>query len=466
MTAPRRVMGSFRDPSGQVFHKDGRIFRTVTRHASGDFESVAATGLLDELAAERMLVPWARVSASDADLEHSNVVTVLEHERLEFVSYPYEWSFGGLKAAALLHLDIQLRALSKNVGLSDASAYNVQFNGPRPIFIDHLSFKPYVEGEFWSGHRQFCDQFLNPLLLRSYLGVSHNDWYRGAMDGISGATMSALLPWRRRLRPRVLTHVVLPARLGKGLGATTNTMVAKAADRARFPRRSFHAMLGGLRKWILGLRPKTASDTLWSGYSCRHGYTEEEVRRKRAFVAEFAARTRPAVLWDIGCNTGDYAKTAIESGARSVIGFELDPATLERAFERAVAEDLRFLPLYLDVVNPSPSQGWNQAERDGLIERRNADGLLALAILHHICISRNVPLADAVRGLIGHAPRGVIEFIPKNDPMVGELLRLRVDIFDRYTDEDFDAAITANARVVRSEALSEGGRRLIWYDRS
>ena len=106
-------------------------------------------------------------------------VHLLEHPRVPFISYPYEWSASLLRKAALHHLDTQLEALERGFTLSDATAYNVQFVGPKPVFIDHLSFRPYRDGEIWAGHRQFCMQFLNPLIIWSRLGIAPNPWYRG-----------------------------------------------------------------------------------------------------------------------------------------------------------------------------------------------------------------------------------------------------------------------------------------------
>ncbi|MCH8342466.1 MAG: class I SAM-dependent methyltransferase [Planctomycetes bacterium] len=465
MTAGLALPASFRDPSGRVFLRDGRIFRTVTRRAAADFQRVVETGLLEELAREDLLVPWRQVPLADAAPVDGNVVKVLEHDRLDFISYPYEWSFAGLKAAAILHLDIQLRALSKGITLSDASAYNVQFVGPRPVFIDHLSFRPYREGEFWRGHRQFCDQFLNPLLLRAWLGIPHNAWYRGAMEGIPAVAVAATLPWRAWLAPRIATHVMFPAWFERLALRSSNSAVSRKVSKTKLPRRSFERMLRSLRSWIAGLRPKGAAKTVWSDYAASNTYTGAEAQKKRVFVARFAERVKPALLWDIGCNTGEYAQVALEAGAALAIGFEYDPGALERAFHRAESRDLRFLPLYLDAANPSPSQGWNQAERDGLAARGPAPGLLALAVVHHLCVGRNIPLADAVAWLVGQAHQGVIEFVPKKDSMVQALLSFREDIFDDYCDESFDCALSMVAKVVHSETITESGRRLVWYER-
>mgnify|MGYP001170871095 FL=1 len=464
-TRESEIPGSFRDPKGRVFRRDGRIYRGITEHGLADFEKVRSSGLLDDLAANGLLVPWW--DADDAELDAGEPVRkIIEHAPLAFVSYPYEWSFGGLRAAALLHLEIQLRALDRDVTLSDASAYNVQFDGPRPIFIDHLSFRPYRDGEYWLGHRQFCEQFLNPLLLRACLGVPHNDWYRGSLEGIPSSALATMLPLRARLTPKVLTHVTLLARLERRVVRKGDAETSKIIARGRLPRRSHVGMLRALQSWISGLRPRDAGAGPWSEYADCSNYSADESGKKEAFVADFATRTKPKILWDIGCNTGDYTKAALAAGTERAIGFEYDAKTLEIAFERSVAETLQFLPLRMDLANPSPAQGWSQTERDGLWQRRNADGVLALAILHHLCISRNLPLAQVVPWIVGLAPCGVIEFVPKADPMAQQLLRNREDVFADYSDADFDRALAAVAKIAKSEKITDSGRRLVWYERN
>jgi ribosomal protein L11 methylase PrmA len=467
--APRRynaepVSGSFRDPSGTVFSHDGRIFRTIARRAIDDFERVRATGLLDQLATDGLLVGWQEVERP-AWLTDDGIAKVLEHEPLVFISHPYEWSFAGLKAAALLHLDIHLQALARGVTLSDATSYNIQFRGPRPVFIDHLSFRPYRDGEYWAGHRQFCEQFLNPLVLRARLGIPHHAWLRGAMEGLPTQHLAAILPWTARLSPSLLMHVFFNARFERAALRKGNFEVKRMASQRQLPRASFEGLLRGLRDFIAGLEPKDGDTSTWSNYAQDNSYAAQEAQQKAAFIGRFAARAAPALLWDIGCNTGEYSKVALENGARTAIGFEYDTLTLERAFRRALDEKLNFLPLHQDAANPSPDQGWRQKERPGLAARRGADAILALAVVHHLAIGRNAPLPQVVDWLVEMAPEGVIEFVRRDDPMVKQMLALREDIFNDYTDAAFEAALSARARIVDSESLAVSGRRLVTYSR-
>ena len=200
---------SFRDPEAHVFTAGGRVLRALTLEAAARYDAVRATGLLDAMEHE-----GAAVRSSEApETPPPGFARMLEHEAVPFISYPYEWPFALLKRAALLHLDIHRRALGHGATLADASAYNVQFRGARPIFIDIASFRPYRDGELWAGHRQFCEQFLNPLLLAAQFGIAHHAWYRGSPEGLPTAGLAALWPARGWLSPRALVHVLLPARL-------------------------------------------------------------------------------------------------------------------------------------------------------------------------------------------------------------------------------------------------------------
>jgi ribosomal protein L11 methylase PrmA len=466
VTVAQADPGSFRDPSGRVFRDGARIFRTVSSRAAADYEYVRDSGLFDRLGAKGLVLAAAEVDRDTLGPIGAASRYLLEHPLIPFISYPYEWSFPALKAAAVMHLDVQLEALDSGCALSDATAYNVQFVGPKPVFIDHLSFRRYRDGEIWAGHRQFSEQFLNPLLLRALLGVPHNAWFRGAQEGIPTAELGRLLPLRRKLSPNVLLQIVLPTMFESSAGSAIAALDSSPIDRPNLPIASYRALLQRLRGWIARLEPADTKKTVWRDYAATHSYRSDEVEKKIAFVAAIASAVRPNMLWDMGCNSGDYSKAALAHGATRAIGFDFDHGALETAFARAHAENLSFLPLLMDAANPSPNQGWEERERQSLGARGPADAVLALAFVHHLAIGRNVPLDRAVGWLVSLAPTGVIEFVPKSDPMVARMLRLRDDIFDAYTEEHFLAAVSARARIVKSIVVSAAGRRLVWFDRS
>jgi len=454
---------SFRDRRGRVFQRDGRIFRALSAQAAEDFAWLENKGILAGLITNGRLVTTSRVPApgfKPADLE---AAAVLEHERIPFISYPYEWPFSALKAAALFHLDLHRDVLARGATLSDASAYNVQFNGPRPVFIDVLSLRPYSEGEYWMAHQQFLDQFLNPLLLSSRLGVAHNALYRGSPEGLPTTTLARLLRFRHKLSPSVLFNVVLPARLQR-LAGREKAGAASAMQRRALPKSSYLALLGSLRRLIASLEPRTGS--VWSDYTSTCSYDAAASEAKRRFVSAYATQTRPRLLLDLGCNTGDYSAVALAAGAQGVIGIEADHGAADIAFRRADRENLALLPLVVDAADPSPAQGWLGRERSAFAARASFDGLLALAVVHHLAIGRNLPLDQLVAWLVSLAPQGVIEFVPKSDPQTQRLLALREDIFDDYTQENFENLLRREAKVFATETVPESGRVLYWFDSS
>lgn len=458
-----RNRASFRDPSGHVYESNGRIFRTITERAREEYGFARDSGVLQSLADKGILISSDEVTLAEAGLDDiPGAVMAVEHTRLPFISYPYEWPFSALKAAALLHLDLNIELVAHGMTLSDATAFNVQFRGSQPVFIDLLSLRRYREGEYWTGYRQFCDQFLNPLLLRALTGVAHNAWYRGSPEGIAASDIVRLLPWYKKISPRVFAHVGLQS---KFQATSVSRDKAISLKSGKLSMAGYLGILHQLRGWIAGLKPAGSGATVWQDYVGTHSYTDDEQQAKKKFVGEYAKAVQPSMLWDFGCNTGEFSEVALTAGAEAVIGFDFDQGALDAAFKRSRDRNLNFLPLFQDATNPSPDQGWKQCERDGLDGRGGADGLLALALVHHLAIGKNVPLPDVVDWLVGMAPQGVIEFVPKDDPMIQRMLMLRDDIFDGYSYELFSDHLKTRARIVREQRVSQSGRRLVWYER-
>ena len=463
MNALARDPGSFRDPGGRVSSDGDRIFRTVNTLNADAYEQARDSGLLKRLAERELLLGAEERDKSLAGEAGAAAIHLLEHPRIPFISYPYEWSASLLRKAALQHLETQIEALKRDFTLSDATAYNVQFVGPKPVFIDHLSFRPYRDGEIWAGHRQFCMQFLNPLILWSRLGIAPNHWYRGNQEGIAPEDLAPLMRLRDRFSWTILTHVIAQAALQRR--SVRSGVVAGRHRTAKLPKSSYQGMLEGLKDFIAATAPKKQA-TVWGDYAGNNSYGDAEAEAKRAFVQDMAAAVKPALMFDLGCNSGDYSIAALEAGAAYVVGFDFDFGALETALARAEQGKHNFLPLWLDAANPSPAQGWGQAERKGLKERSSADALVALAFVHHIAIGKNVPLDMVVDWIMAMAPHGIIEFPPKGDPMVQCLLSQRDDIFPEYTEEHFRAAVERRGRIVAEKHLTPGGRLLVRYERA
>jgi ribosomal protein L11 methylase PrmA len=420
------------------------------------YRAARDSGFLDSATADGKLIDGREVDRGILAGEAPDAVYVLEHPRLPFVSYPYSWSFFGLRAAALLTLDVHLDALRHGLTLSDASAYNIQFRGPEPVFIDYLSPIPYEEGQVWLGYRQFCDQFLNPLLFTAKTGVPFQPWYRGSLEGITATELGAVLPTRAKFHPLVALHVVLQGRLQRSV-TTQRTAKAKTV---RLSKTALENNLRSMRGLVGGLEPPSAQRSPWQDYEQTAQYTASERAAKAEFVAKVVESARPDMVWDLGCNAGEYSELALASGARGVVGLEPDPGAVNAAYHRAVTKGLNLLPLSVDLGNPPPSQGWRQRERVGLAERSNADLVLCLALLHHLVLGRNFPLSDVVDWIVSLAPRSVIEFVPRSDPMAQQLLALKPAIAPDYELDTVRAMLGSRARIEREQVVTASGRVL------
>ncbi len=461
MNLPQFDAGSFRDPGGQVFINDNKVYRTINKPKALIYEKCKEAGIYAWLEEKGYLLPHTEVDISAFSNLGENVEYVIKHPKIKFISYPYEWSFRAHKKAALLHLDMHIDLLSRGFTLIDASAYNIQFQGTKPVFIDHLSIEPYNEGDIWTGHQQFCSQFLNPLLLWSLADFAPNALFRGSLEGIAAEETAKILPFSKKLSWTVFTHVILQAKLQKN--ALNSSAAEGKAKQTKLSKMAFIGILTGLRNYISKLEgPNT--NTVWASYENDNTYTDDDARVKQAFVQDMVEGVKPALLFDIGCNTGNYSNASLAAGADQVIGFDFDHTTLDFAFERFEKDAKNFTPLWLDAANPSPNQGWAQNERKGLTERSNADALIALAFIHHIVIGRNIPLNMALDWLLKLAPCGVIEFPSKEDPMVRKLLRLRQDIFPDYNEETFLRLLKEKSKIITKKHLNNGTRLLVRYN--
>jgi ribosomal protein L11 methylase PrmA len=425
--------------------RDGAVYRALSRAGLQDWEALAAT----PLAADERIVATEAVELDDLpELTGEPAAGALRHERIPFVSYPYEWPFSMLKDAALLQLALGREALKHDLTLKDASAYNVQWRGAQPVFVDVGSFERLRPGEPWAGYRQFCMLFLYPLMLQAYRGVPYHAWLRGSIDGIAPAEARALLP---RLRRGVLSHVVLHARLEARYAATGGREVKSELKRAGFGKELLDANLRKLEKLVRRLEYKPGR-TAWTEYGATNTYTDEEAARKAEFVRAAAARRPGGLTWDLGCNDGTYARVAAEH-ADYVVAIDADHATVDGLY-RALREQANVLPLVMSVTDPSPDLGWRGRERGSLERRGTPDLTLALALVHHVVITGNVPVVEFLDWLRTLDSALVIEFPDREDPMVQRLLSGKTETANPdYDRESFERALGERFTVERTERL-------------
>ncbi|MCH2172960.1 class I SAM-dependent methyltransferase [Myxococcota bacterium] len=433
-----RVEGSFRDPSGFLFYHDGLVHRQVNPSFQADYDQMMQSGFFEAAVSDGLLISHEEIEPSELpDRGAIAAYKVLLPEQIPFVSYPFEWSFSQLQDAALLTLKLQLRALEFGLSLKDASAYNVQFLGGRPVFIDTLSFEAYAEGRPWVAYQQFCTHFLAPLALMAYRHPELNKLLRIYIDGIPLEVAAPLLPTRTRLRPALLAHLHLHARAVDRYGEGGET-----AKRARKVSVAKNALIGLVRSLESATRRLSwkPEGTEWAEYYDDTNYSQDAHEQKKALVAQWVEEVDPASVWDLGANTGLFSRLAADRGIPTV-AFDADVSAVEKNYcEIRERGETGLLPLVMDLTNPTTNLGWDGTERMSLGARGPADLVMALALVHHLAIGNNVPLDRVAQAFRRLARSLIVEFVPKSDSQVQRLLASREDIFPDYTEEGFERA--------------------------
>jgi ribosomal protein L11 methylase PrmA len=448
-----RVPSSFRDPSGFLFEREGRLYRQVNSCYGDEYEYLIRSGLYDSLVGDGLLVPHEEV------LPTPGAFRVLRPEPIPFVSYPYEWSFGELKAAALATLEIEGRAVARGMGLKDASAYNIQFRGVRPVLVDTLSFERLDRDAPWVAYRQFCQHFLAPLALMSRRDVRLSQLLRIYIDGVPLDLASELMPGRSRLSFGLLSHLHLHAKSQLRFADEGSRQT-----RRKMGRYGLEALLANLRTTVEALEWKPDGGG-WVDYYESTNYTPSALSEKKRIVSDWLREMAPSVVWDLGANIGEFSRAASEAGAYTV-SFDSDAGAVDENYRSCLARrETRILPLVLDLTNPSAGIGWANRERSSLMERGPADVALALALVHHLAIGNNVPFARIAEFLAAVCRTLILEFVPKSDSQVRRMLATREDVFGDYGAEAFEREFTPFFRTVSREPIRESERTLYRLER-
>ena len=367
------LSGSFRDPAGFVFKSKGILYRQINQVYKEHYLALMEGGLFKNLVGQKMLVSHDEVDLTKAMTKEA--FKVICPQVVPFISYPYEWCFSQLKEAALLTIDIQTTALDSGLSLRDASAYNVQFIGSQPIFIDTLSFEKYRENTPWSAYLQFCQHFLAPLALMSHIDVRLNHLLSIYIDGIPLDLVSKLLPMHSKLNINLGVHIGLHAKSQKKYA---NFNDKQKITKRKFSYQAFVGLLDSLRSSVENLKLKPAKTEWHDYYESNNNYGQDGLDQKERLVTEFLAAVSPQSVWDLGANTGRFSRLAIKNKTYTV-AWDKDHDCVETNYRIAKDnQEKNLLPLLLDLTNPSPGIGWANKERAPFAQRGDVDAILAL----------------------------------------------------------------------------------------
>ena len=443
------ISSSFRDPSGFLFSRDGKIYRQINKSYQADYDYLISSGLYQKLIDKQLLIPHQEVDVDP--LIQDTVYKVIQPERIEFISYPYEWCFSQLQDAALNTLRVQSIALEHGMSLKDSSSYNIQFQNGKPLLIDTLSFEIYKEGQPWIAYRQFCQHFLAPLSLMAYKDFRLNQLLRDYIDGLPLDLTSRLLPIKTRLNFPVLMHIHTHAASQKRMAGR------EIPSKGQMNRTSFLGLLDSLESGVRKLKWQPVG-TDWSEYYQDINYSEQGFQHKQTLVGEYLDALKPERVWDLGANVGIFSRLASDMGAFT-IAFDSDQAAVERNYLKCRQDqEKNLLPLTIDLTNPSPNLGWANRERMTIVERGSADTILALALIHHLAIGNNVPLDRICEYFRSLGKSLIIEFVPKDDSQVKRMLSSREDIFLDYNRNTFEHIFSKQFDIRRAERVQDSTR--------
>lgn len=462
-----RDSGSFRDPDGFVFTIGDRVFRALRQSGLDSYRLFRDSGASQWTEQESLVVPsWEIEKPIGPELEQlpPDIVSVLEQKRVPFISYPYEWTFDMLKDAALLHLDLSIGLSRYHLTVKDSTPYNIQFVGAKPIFIDVLSFERYQNGVPWLGYTQFCQSFLYPLSLKASFGVDFQPVLRSNLDGIPTMTMKKMLGIRAWLRRGMFKHVILQSALQNSFAQST-PILTEEFKTVQFSLNHIVSLMQAMKRLISKLSPRHAASH-WSSYREDNSYSPEARERKRTFVKKHLEKLAPSSVWDIGSNTGEFSLLAADHSPH-VIALDADADSANNLYLYCRTHKIGgILPLVMDITDPSPALGWCLAERRSLFERGQPECILALALIHHLCLANNIPLAQIFQFVakLG-AKHAIIEFVPKTDPMVKRLLANRQDVYPWYSRSMFEKEATCLFSIGDRTEIEKDGRELYWLIR-
>lgn len=466
---------SFRDPSGKLFFHQEQVFRLVNKVGQNDLNAALESSKLQEFLDLGRLVNVYQLESTEIE-SLKNVVkekyeilpdkisSIVKHDKIEFQSYPYEWTPEMLYSAASLTLDLAEKLLTEGLGLKDATPFNILFRGTKPVFVDWLSFEKRDEFDpIWLSQAQFIRTFCLPLMVNKHLGFQISWVFRVNRDGLEPENVYQMLNLTKKLLPPFLSVVTIPKWLG-AVGQKNSTIYQKQsvnnAEKSQF---ILSQQFKSLRRLLHKIKPNADKTSDWAEYiGEKQHFTDAYLQQKQQFVETALKEFKPNNVLDVGCNTGYFSRIAAQNGAQ-VISIDQDAIVVGKVWQMAEKENLDILPLVVDISRPTPAIGWGNAESASFLSRIKGkmDGVMMLAVIHHLLVSERIPLSQIIE-LLAEITKNIviIEFVPPDDPMFRQIARGRDHLFEDLTEQVFREVCQKHFKILRSEKLADSNRQM------
>ena len=465
----QRVSSSFRDPDAFIYSKNGQIFRQINKSYKNHYSQLMNSGLYDSLSQKEWLIPHDEIDESDnsnnenSNLDHKNSWKIIKPEKLNFISYPYEWSFSQLKEAALLTLKIHRQALEYGMSLKDATNFNVQIHNGKMVFIDTCSLEIYEENKPWIAYKQFCEHFLSPLALMQYVNINLNDMLKLYINGIPLPLTAKLLPFKARMNFSIYMHIFLH---GSNIAKHQHEHENKKSGNLSL--NAHKKLIDNLYSLVKNLKPH-GGYTQWQDYNKLTSYEEDSADSKKEIIKNWFNDIKPVSLVDLGCNDGHYSKLGLEH-CKTIIASDMDRNAIDRMWQANISDNINNIyPTVLNISNPTPGIGWNNNERNSYYERireYKPDCVMALALIHHLSITEQIPL-DMLADFFSqtNSKYVLIEWVPADDHQSIKLIKSRNDQFSEYNEDNFIEQMKKYFSIVESKEVPNTKRTLFLFSK-
>ena len=452
-----RHPSSYRDPSGFMYKENGLYYRRINPVFFKEYNQAKSEGIYQKLFDKGWLIPHKEISSSDDKI-------IIQPEQLGFITYPYEWSFTQYKHAAQLTLRIQIFLLENDFSLKDASAFNIAFHKGKAIFIDTLSIEKYKENTPWRALKQFNEHFFGPLLLAQKHGGSFLKTLQYSINGIDLKEVKRQLNFTARFNPIIYSHIHLLSKF-----QDKNQDETDENKEIHLSKASQIKMLKALEQHIDAMT--SVENTEWSSYYNEINYQETSFQIKKELIKEWCSDVNAAKVIDLGGNDGTFAKELLPQTDQIIVS-DIDQPAIDQCYLNMLqSKEQKIIPMVCDLMQPSPSIGFHNSERDSFTSRVinfKPDVSMALALIHHITLTGNVPFEMSAAYFAQLSKYLIIEFPDRTDSWVTYILDSKREtrhLFDGYNSSAFAKAYQKEFKLVKSEKIQGTERTLFLFER-
>ena len=284
--------------------------------------------------------------------------------------------------------------------------------------------------------------------------------YRSVLTGLPLSFVSKQLPFKTWFNSTCLLHIHWHAKF-------ENTKEKSGTAVGGFSRQKLEILLDLLKKNISKWKQPLVKHSIWDRYYENDIKEKRYLTDKTTTIIKWLSKINPATTIDMGANTGKFSFIAALY-SEQVVAIEMDMFCIEEILKESKQKKIKNIStIVADITEPSPGLGWENTEKAALIKRLNADMLMGLALIHHLSISKNLPLAFIAKTLASITSKNaIIEFIPKEDSKVKQMLQYRNDIFKDYTEENFLNSFQQYFTLIEAHACEASARKLYLWEKN